>query len=394
MKKRIVALGLVLTLLLAGCGWMDGSYVYVKPHVEQGTTAQSGNVSANNYIQLLQVLEQLVNGGTETCTIDVGDFDRKNPESFVDAACRHILTSSPMGAYAVEEITYEMGTNNGRPAIAVSIQYRRSRTEIQRIRKKADMEALGEAVCDALSDHTSRVVFLVEQYSEMDFQQLVQDFARNEPQILMEIPQISEGIYGTGSSRIVELNFTYQNSREALRQMQDQVEPVFEAAALYVRGEGSDHQKFSQLYGFLSERFEYKLETSNTPAYSLLCYGVGDSRAFAEIYAAMCRRAGLECLIVNGTRNGEPWTWNMILDGERYYHVDLLRQTADGDFREYADQEMVGYVWDYSAYPVCDVFYQEPVVTAPTGEAVPEEILPEEPTQEQTAPEDAGRAEE
>ena len=379
MRKRILAWVLIAALLLTGCGWMDGSYVYVEPHVEQGTTAQSGSVSATSYIELIQVLEQLVSAGTESCTIDLGDFERTHPENYAAAACRYIRTSSPMGAYAVEDISYEMGTNNGRLAVAVSIRYRRSRTEIQRVRKKADMEALEDSIHAALAEHSNKVVVLVEQYSNMDFRQVVQDYAREYPQTLMEVPQISEGIYGIGMSRVVELDFSYQNSREALRQMQTQVRPVFEAASLYVSGEGSDHQKFSQLYGFLLERFDYKLETSITPSYSLLCHGVGDSRAFAEVYAAMCRRAGLECLIVNGTRNGEPWTWNMVLDGEHHYHVDLLRQTPDGNFRNYADQEMVGYVWDYSAYPVCDVYYYEPAVPAPTeAETLPPETAPEQ----------------
>lgn len=387
MRKRFLALVLTLPLLLTGCGWMDGSYVYVEPHVEHQSGVQTGNVSASTYYELLQVLEQLVNAGTETCTIDVGDMDQDRVEGFVKSGFSYIRTSSPMGAYAIEDITYESGSNNGRPAVAISILYRRSRTEIRRIRQLRDMETLADAVREALNDHSSRVVFLVEQYSEMDFQQLVQDYAREEPRMLMEVPQISEGIYGIGSSRIVELNFTYQNSREALRQMQQQVRPVFEAASLYVSGEGSDHQKFSQLYGFLAERFDYKLDTSITPAYSLLCHGVGDSRAFAEVYASMCRRAGLECLIVTGTRDGSPWTWNMVKDGEHYYHVDMLRQLGSSSFREYADGEMAGYVWDYSAYPVCDVIYQEPVVSpAPTEWTAPQETT-EESLPEETEPE-------
>lgn len=376
MKKQILALSLLLALLLTGCGWMDGEYVYVEPYVGQGNETHAGNVSASNYGELLQVLERLVNAGTETCTIDIGDFDKDDPASFITAACRNIRRSSAMGAYAVEDITYELGTNNGREAIAVTITYRRSQAEILRIRHLQDMEALTDSIRSALSDHASRVVFLVEEYAEADLQEIVRDFAQERPQDLMEIPQLSEGVYGTGADRVVELNFTYQNSRDSLRQMQSQVRTVFEAASLYVSGDASDRQKFSQLCGFLTERFDYKMDTSITPSYSLLCHGVGDSRAFAEVYAAMCRQAGLECLIVTGTRDGAPWTWNMVLDGERYYHVDLLRQ--GGNFRELSDMEMGGYVWDYSAYPVCDSYYQEPAVTAPAettepgqGETVP-----------------------
>jgi len=375
MKRKIVALALLAALLLTGCSWMDGSYVYVEPYVIQGAEVHADSVSVSDYGELLQVLEQLVDSGTETCTIDIGDFNKKEPASFITAACRNIRSASAMGAYAVEDITYELGTNNGRAAVAVTITYRRSRAEILRIRRLEDMEALTEAIHTALSDHAVRAVFLVEKYEEEDLQTIIRDFAMERPQDLMEIPQLSEGIYGTEESRVVELNFTYQNSRESLRQMQSQVRTVFEAASLYVSSDATDRQKFSQLYGFLTERFDYKMDTSITPSYSLLYHGVGDSRAFAEVYAAMCRQAGLECLVVTGTRDGAPWTWNMVRDGEKYYHVDLLR-TSD-NFREYSDMEMGGYVWDYSGYPACDPYHQEPTEPA-ESETVPEATEPAE----------------
>ena len=156
------------------------------------------------------------------------------------------------------------------------------------------------------------------------------------------------------------------------------------------------------------ERFDYQTETSVTPAYSLLQHGVGDSRAFATVYAAMCRKAGLECLVVTGTRSGEPWAWNMIKLGSAYQHVDLLKCSAGGGFRETADREMDGYVWDYSGYPECPVIYEQertqeetedfprPEETVPQGteETLPETQPEELPAQtEVTIPEETGAEE-
>ena len=207
---------------------------------------------------------------------------------------------------------------------------------------------------EALKGYEPSIVILVEKYEKRDFSQFVKDYVESNPQAVMEIPQVTQNSFGTGKDRLVELIFTYQTSRDALRRMQTEVKPVFDAASLYVSGEGEDFQKFSQLYGFLMERFEYKFETSITPAYSLLRHGVGDSRAFATVYAAMCRSAGLECMTVTGTRSGEPWTWNIVLDNGGYYHVDLLRSNASGQFREYTDADLGNYVWDYSGYPACE----------------------------------------
>jgi len=298
-------------------------------------------------------------------------------------AANYAMTNSPVGAYAVEEISYELGTSSGLPAVAVKIAYRHSLAEIQRIRTVSNMEEAEKAVAAVLETYETGIVMLIENYVARDFAQMVQDYAVMHPELVMETPQVTESVYGTGDSRVVELLFTYQNSRDSLRQMKNQVKPVFDAAALYVSGDGAQRQKFSQLYAFLMERFDYTLETSITPAYSLLRHGVGDSRAFATVYASMCHGAGLECVLVTGTRSGEPWTWNMVLDNGYYYHVDLLRCNELGYYREFTDGEMNGYVWDYSAYP------QSFAPTVPEDTEPEPAVVPEEtrlPAQMETEP--------
>jgi hypothetical protein len=168
----------------------------------------------------------------------------------------------------------------------------------------------------------------------------------------METPQISVVVYPeTGQQRVIELKFTYQNSRATLRQMQSQVSSVFSSAELYVIGKGNTMEKAALLYSFLMERYDYVMQTSITPAYSLLQYGVGDNKAFASVFAAMCEQSGLRCQVVTGTRRGEPWFWNLIYVSGVYYHVDLLACNQLGGFRAWTDADMNGYVWDYSAYP-------------------------------------------
>ena len=383
MKKRILAL-FIAALLLTGCSWMDGSYVYVEPHQQQTVENQTDLVSASTYPELMTVMENLVTRGTQSYVINVAGYDQDVVEGNMELVSRYIREDHPIGAYAVEEISFQLGTNNGQPAVAVEITYRRTTMEIRQIRKLQDMDAVCRAIHAALESHSARVVVLAERYEDTDFEQVVRDYAAENPNRIMEVPQISEGIYGDGVGRVIELNFTYQNSRESLRQMQNQVRPVFEAAALYVSGEGSEHQKFAQLSSFLTERFPYTIETSITPSYSLLCHGVGDSRAFAQVYACICRQAGLECMVVSGTRDGEPWSWNIILDNGIYYHVDLLKNSQGDIFRVYCDQEMAGYVWDYSAYPACEAYYQAIVTPPPAAETTPPEQT--EPTQE-TEPE-------
>lgn len=382
MRRKLGALGLTLCLLLTGCGWMDISYSSVTPHQGQKQTQQLATVSASSYLDLMEALENMIRAGSESSVINVADYPPDSVESGMAVAVRYAMESYPIGAYAVESIDYELGANGGLPAVSVTIAYRRSRTELQMIRQVSGMAEAEAAVDKALESYAAGVVLLVEQYSSEDFSQMVRDYGEAYPEKVMEIPQVTAAVHGVGVSRVVELTFTYQTSRDSLRQMQSQVKPVFDAAALYVSGDGAEKQKFSQLYAFLMERFDYKIETSITPAYSLLRHGVGDSRAFATVYAAMCRAAGLECMTVTGTHSGEPWTWNIVLDNGQYFHVDLLRSSEAGGFREFTDREMPGYVWDYSAYPKCPEIEKVTGGTEPadTGAANAPEHLPEEET--------------
>ena len=351
MKRTLLPLTLALSLLLTGCGWMDGSYLSVTPHQQQRQSTQTEVISASNYSELIEAMETIIAEGTEMAAINVADYPASALERGVAMAADHVMAYDAVAAYAVKQINCELGASVGQPAVAMTIDYHHGRAEIQQIRKVKNSQEAQKVVAEALEGFEPGIVLLVEEYEVRDYTQFVQDYAQESPQTVMETPQVTEAVYGSGGSRVVELVFTYQNSRDSLRRMQTQVQPVFDSAVLYVSGDDADRQKYAQLYAFLMERFDYKLETSITPAYSLLRHGVGDSRAFATVYAAMCRDAGLECLVVTGTHAGEPWTWNLVLDDGQYYHVDLLRCSESGGFREFPDAEMGEYVWDYSMYP-------------------------------------------
>ena len=343
---------LTLCVMLCGCDSVfDGSYHSRSLHEEQDSLIQS-TIVANDTEMLQTVMEDLVATGTDSAIINVTDFDSGTVKSAMAAVCDYICTGFPLGAWAVDDLSYEIGPSGSMQAVSVNITYRYSQAQMRRVRTVADVEAAEAAIGQALSNCETEIVLLVEKYQKTDFAQMVSDYADEKPNLVMETPQVLSGIYPErGASRVVELNFTYQTSRDSLRNMQNHVQPVFSAARLYVSGDGSDLQKFSQLYAFLMERFDYTQETSITPAYSLLCHGVGDSKAFATVYAAMCSRADLTCLVITGTREGNPWSWNMVCDNGRYYHVDLLQSAQNGTFSECTDSQMEGYVWDYSAYP-------------------------------------------
>lgn len=354
--KRILAclLAVMLCASLCGCdSWMDGSYYNYTPHLEDDSAVQKGSVEASNFQQLRDVLVDLVAEGRQSAVILINGISSDHLENTINNAIRYVTRQNAIGAYAVEKIDYEIGTSTGRVAVAVDVIYTHTRSEILRIKKTEDMVEAEAVIAKALENCDAGVVLQVDHFENVDFTQLVEDYVDANPHVCMELPQVYAMVYPeTGAQRVIELSFTYQNSREDLRQMQEYVEPLFVASDLNVRGEESESTKYNMIFSFLMERSDYQIQTSITPSYSLLRYGVGDSKAFAVVYAAMCSRAGLSCQVVTGTRAGVPWVWNMICQDGVYYHVDLLQSSGMRQLHKFDEHEMQGYVWDYSAYPV------------------------------------------
>ncbi len=354
--KRILVVAIALCLMLSGCSsWMDGYYASVKPHMEQRPQVDGEITAVSNSQDMRDALTSLVASAAESCTLSVEDMPSHMVESSMQGAIQYVLKNDPIAAYAVEGIDYELGITGGISAVVITVHYNHNRTEIQQIRQVQGMEQVTGIIHAALDELEPGVVLQISNYKTTDFAQLVEDYSLLRPDEVMEIPQVIANVYpDSGLVRVVELKFSYQNSRDSLRQMQRYVQPRFTAAALYVSGDEEQNVRFARLYAFLMETASYTVETSITPAYSLLRHYVGDSRAFATVYAAMCQRAGLDCRIVTGTKAGEPWFWNIICEDGTYYHVDLLRSYGNGVYQKLTDEQMEGYVWDYTAYPKCE----------------------------------------
>ncbi len=394
MKKALLLL--LLCVLLSGCS-PSNTYISVEPHQEQSMEGNPGDTVVSNAEELRQAMEELVERGEEQGIIFVPNYDSKSLETDLDRIHRDLMRIHPVASYAVEEISYELGTNSGQRAVALNIQYLYSKSEIRSIEQISTMDQAKKRIETALNDCSPGLVMRISDFRETDFAQFVEDYMEENPQRVMELPVVSANVYpGYGlPDQVVELKFTYQTSRDTLRSMQEQVRRIFDASVLYVSMDAAEHEKYTQLYAFLMERFDYQVETSITPAYSLLRHGVGNSETFAVVFAAICHQNGLECRVISGTRDGEAWYWNLLREGDQYYHVDLLRSAQSGGMLEQTDGQMSGYVWDYSRFPVAEDIPEptEPAdipvdstdpATEPAEETVPQEAEPE--TTESTEP--------
>ena len=354
MKRRIAVLLLcaVLLCVFSGCSLGNSEYISVEPHKQQGSTADKTVLDVTNSTELYNAVIDLVESGAQKGILSVPSFGGGSLHFFVEQAIKQAKQEDPLCAYAVESITYEIGTRAGEEAVALTIKYRYELSHILRIESVDEMADALVLMEKEMKKCSGAAVVRVASYDQTDVEKLLLEYATNNPNIVIEVPQIQVNTYPqSGRERIVEVRFTYQTELNELRRMQDAVEPVFTASELYVRSASQVREKYAQMYAFLMERSEYTYGPSDTPAYSLLCDSYGDCEAFAAVYAAMCRNAGLECYVVKGTRDGEPWAWNLINFRGSYYHLDLLRCMEEDGFSPKTKSAMEGYIWDAEQVP-------------------------------------------
>jgi len=353
--KRIwmlVLLAVCVSFLMTGCSfWMDGAYSSVSKNHSSGGNRNEGVVVVSSYQQMCDALSEIVEECTQKSLLYVTELPESSIKYIVDMAIDYVLRTNPIGAYAVNQISYEIGTNMGKPAVSLDIDYRHTRAEVLRIKQAQNMDVLFELILLSLEKYEDSTVIHVKNYRNRDLIQNIEDYIDLNPQNCLETPHVSVSMYPElGQERVIEISFSYQTSRDTLRMMQQSVNDIFMSAQLYINPGAEDMEKYNQLYAFLMERYDYTVETSITPAYSLLRHGVGDSKAFATVFAAMCRQVELDCQVVSGTKLGVPWHWNAIKIDEVYYHLDLLECDASGSFVMKLSENMQGYVWDYSAF--------------------------------------------
>lgn len=349
--KRIFALLLAAAMcMLTGCRtWQAGDYHSVKPHAGNFSETEPIEMSqVKNYQQIRDALTDMADDSAASCIMGVDQYEGDLQEDVAEAIA-YATQKDPVGAYVFTRVSYRFDRIGNKNVLILEPSYRHSRSDIDAVVRYG--KTVDQKLADALDNFAPSLTLWISGYEDTDFAQVVQMYCDENPDKVMEHPTVRVSIYpDSGSSRIVELNFGYTTSRDAMWNMQGAVETIFSSAEGYVSLTTDEYTKASRLCSFLTELFDYTQGETVTPAYSLLCQGIGDSKACADVFAAMCRRAGLWCQRVDGTRNGEPWFWNVVQVEGYCTFVDLMAGGYD-QFR--GDDQMAGYDWDRDTVPAC-----------------------------------------
>ena len=358
MKRiRTIALGLALCVSFSACSrFVPSSYTRVSAHSQTKSEQVDTNVvSVGDYAGLRRAIRDFVRGGVEHGVIRVQQYAGDSLEEDLAAAAYSVAREDPAGAYAVDYMTHECTLIVSYYEIHVDITFRKTQTALADIPYVSGQAELERRLHEAMDSYDSVLTIYAGFEQEPDYAALAQEYYEENLGRLMALPQITVENYPQGGkTRIAELTFSYPQPARTLESMAQQVADTIRAASVYVRFRESPWEKTQLLYSYLTERFTYTEEQTQTPIYSLLCEGMASSWSMAQSWALLCEEVGLECQVVKGLRGSADYWWNLIsLDGSTWYHIDLMQDVrSQSGLQLRYDEDMTGYYWDTEAYHI------------------------------------------
>ena len=171
MKRRIIALvlALAMALPLSGCGLLERGYGSVEPHSSSYYESEAQDVlRAENYQDLVNDLLVLISGAAPEGTIWLyPGSEELDPEQAVENACQEVQRETPMGAYAVEFITYAVSQDDrSYSEIKLEIGYRRTEAQIRGIVHTTSVSALHSLLTAAAERDAVELVVQIGYFQE------------------------------------------------------------------------------------------------------------------------------------------------------------------------------------------------------------------------------------
>jgi hypothetical protein len=344
----------LLLAALTGCGFLrETSYVSITPHDEDYDIAADSNVlTVTSYLSLKNALLNMVEDGVTEGVIRAESYTGTLSED-LSMAVREVTEVSPLGAYAVEAMTYDYSKIVSYYEIHVNTTFRRTREEIQSVSYVTDMDALENSLTEAMINCESDLVLRVGYYETIDLDEVAEKICMANPDTVLELPEVTMELYpDSGTQRIAEIHLSYTHSLEELTAFQTELTDwLAEIEDLY-RSSSSDQTNarrfFNRLGRDMTLRPQSSISALSDGVYGLVSGRQSTSYGFAQAYCLLLRDVNIPCQLVTGELDDTAHYWCLVeLDGDAYY-VDPSRSTLDEDTTWFlmGDQELedLGYV--------------------------------------------------
>ncbi len=406
-KDRAVLLLLVMLLLLSGCSAVfEKEYYSVEEYQGETDDTELGEedddllntTSISNYAALRRAITWLVTEHAESAELQFQNYDGSISQD-ISAACWEVKSSTALGAFAVDYISYDLSRIVSYYQAEIYITYKRSAYQVESLKEVSTVTALADRLDTALRENETYLVLEISSAATTvdTVEQYILEAYYADPLACPVLPDIEVGIYPeSGADRIVEVTLDYGTDSDTLARMREDLgiavdemvtqarygpteteegdEDLLEEAPVPdtdseedlgedleeedVSGEVPEEQEpvdiLYALCQYLASHCEVTEEAGST-AWDALVEGYASSEGVALAMEAGCLALDIPCQIVVGRVNGEDHVWNIVTLDDASYHVDVANWDLGPELVFLMSDAEIwgGYWWDTSEYPIC-----------------------------------------
>jgi len=379
--KRLLLLLLIMAALLTGCSFFDETYLVESdfPLPDRKDSGSRDTVTVTNLSDLREAIRNTVAAGASERTIVFDSSYTGNPTEDLASACWQVRTEDALCAYCVENIAYEMTQIVSRTETKLNVSYSSGALPVEEIISMPYATDLNARIAEAISSGKKRLAILINR-SILTSENMVQRFSevyREHPGLAPQEPHVSVSLFsGSPSQRLYEILLTNDLSETEFKREKEELD------AIVFPPEDETEEYSIALDAF--ERLSGCCDPAGPPTvYAALVEKDASPEGIALGFVELCRRGGLECMIVDGQKDWEDHCWNIVRVDGRYYHVDLFAGMEEGFLK--SDTDFWGsYRWTVNEYPKCEGDFgsedEEEITQSEETEENPtsEEILEEE----------------
>jgi len=403
MNHRLFSAALALSMLFTctGCALFEKEYIYSEPYAETMIRDTGDMTEIRNYSMLKAAILDMINHRELDGELRFSNYNGTVTDDLA-AVCLEIRTDNSMGAYAVDTLTYDSSRIVSYYIAEIHITYKKTLEEIRSVRSVIN----GTELRDYLSTDVlpaSLVKTAVRSYdTEMDetkIAAIIEQICFSDPvSFVIPVEATIESFPRGGKLRIFELVLDYQENPMQRTRMRETIQAGMDELLAEQLPERPENKALIIAQRLIA-RQDGEAGSYGSTAYGAIAERNADSRGIALAYCALCKAAGLECMVVRGsigTMGTEEHYWNIIRIDDDYYHVDVSQLAVSPSRAFLMDDDGVWgtYIWDTEAYPACrgTLRYADVAAELRDGDAA-EQQDPETMQVEEKAPADPERAE-
>lgn len=379
MKKRLWAVALAAAVLLSGCTPLfERSYFSSMEHVEYTVTEDPSILRAETYRGLVDAILYFVNEHAPQGVIRLYNYT-SDVDADLDSACQEVTGEDPLGAFAVEDISYEFSRIVSYYEVTLALTYSHTAEEVESIRLVSGTSAIRQSLQEAVLTFAPTLLLRASYFSgDADsIRAMAAQAYFDTPAAAFGMPEIQVSIYpDSGTQRIISIRFDWPEERSTLLTRSAQLTQAVWVLLDTVPSAGAQYTP-EELYDILAENTLPMDPAGTSDPYLALSGESANRLAHTLALELLFQQAGISVTLATGSAEGVGTCWLIVDTGNGYRH---LLMTADG-VQLYTDLELAGlnYLWSDTLYPDC-VDYNADLSgsAAPTASESPSDNTPEE----------------